>query len=172
MSELLARMSDTRVTVRTPDVAGLMKVLARRGRDLGGGCCLVVSGLDVGRIAELAVEHRLRPRRAGHAPDLLEDAFLELTQCGRVRNGATGDERGARAEWIKLRTIRSTAWAVLALASVSVPFSVLRVLGVRDHGRPGRPGDNDIVLDSLSGIWFGQVALAVLAILAIIVPTR
>ena len=31
VSELLARMSDTRVTVRTPDVAGLMRVLARAG---------------------------------------------------------------------------------------------------------------------------------------------
>jgi ABC-2 type transport system permease protein len=72
------------------------------------------------------------------------------------------------AEWIKLRTIRSTAWALLAFASVSVLFSVLACWESETMGGgPGRPGDNDIVLDSLSGIWFGQVALAVLAILAI-----
>ena len=62
VSELLARMSDTRVTVRTPDVAGLMRVLARAGATATSAAdhSLVVSGLDVGRIAELAVEHRLR----------------------------------------------------------------------------------------------------------------
>jgi ABC-2 type transport system permease protein len=72
------------------------------------------------------------------------------------------------AEWIKLRTIRSTTWALLAFASVSVLFSALACWESETMGGgPGRPGDNDIVLDSLSGIWFGQVALAVLAILAI-----
>ena len=72
------------------------------------------------------------------------------------------------AEWIKLRTIRSTVWALLAFASVSVLFSALACWESETMGGgPGRPGDNDIVLDSLSGIWFGQVALAVFAVLAI-----
>jgi ABC-2 type transport system permease protein len=34
-------------------------------------------------------------------------------------------------------------------------------------GSPGRPGDNDIVLDSLAGVWFGQIAVAALAVRAI-----
>ena len=77
----------------------------------------------------------------------------------------------SRAEWIKLRTIRRTP-GPCSLSRAS-PCSSAFNLGVRDHGRqPRRPGDNDIVLDSLSGIWFGQVALAVLAILAITSETR
>jgi ABC-2 type transport system permease protein len=36
-----------------------------------------------------------------------------------------------------------------------------------EGGSPGHPGDNDIVLDSLAGVWFGQIAAAVLAVLAI-----
>jgi ABC-2 type transport system permease protein len=71
-------------------------------------------------------------------------------------------------EWIKLRTIRSTAWALLAFVSVSVVFSALACWeSETEGGGPGRPGDNDVILDSLAGIWFGQVALAVLAVLAI-----
>ena len=82
VSELLARMSDTRVTVRTPDVAGLMRVLARAGATATSAAdhSLVVSGLDVGRIAELAVEHRLRLDELAPHRTSLEDAFLELTR--------------------------------------------------------------------------------------------
>jgi ABC-2 type transport system ATP-binding protein len=82
VSELLGRMSDTRVTVRTPDVAGLMRVLARAGATATSAADhrLVVSGLDVGRIAELAVEHRLRLDELAPHRTPLEDAFLELTR--------------------------------------------------------------------------------------------
>ena len=76
-------MSDTRVTVRTPDVAGLMRVLSRaraRLRPRRRHHSLVVSGLDVGRIAELAVEHRLRLEELAPHRTSLEDAFLELTR--------------------------------------------------------------------------------------------
>jgi ABC-2 type transport system permease protein len=72
------------------------------------------------------------------------------------------------AEWIKLRTVRSTAWALLAFVGVSVLFSALGCWeSETEGGSPGNPGDNDIVLDSLAGIWFGQIAPAVLAVLAI-----
>ena len=54
------------------------------------------------------------------------------------------------AEWLKLRTIRSTVWALLAFASVSVLFSALSCWESETMGGgPGRPGDNDIVFDSL-----------------------
>jgi ABC-2 type transport system permease protein len=73
-----------------------------------------------------------------------------------------------RAEWVKLRTLRSTAWSLLLLVGVSILFSALITSGSSTQGgSPGRPGDNDIVLDSLAGIWFGQIAIAVLAVLAI-----
>jgi ABC-2 type transport system permease protein len=76
--------------------------------------------------------------------------------------------RALQAEWIKLRTIRSTAWSLLTLAGVSLLFTALTCSGSStEGGSPGHPGDNDIVMDSLSGIWFGQMATAVLAVLAI-----
>ena len=73
-----------------------------------------------------------------------------------------------RAEWIKLRTVRSTAWALLTLAGVSILFTTIATSeSETSGGSPGLPGDNDIVLDSLAGIWFGQIAVAALAVLAI-----
>jgi ABC-2 type transport system permease protein len=82
-----------------------------------------------------------------------------------VRAGAL---QALRAEWVKLRTVRSTVWSLLVLAGVSILFSVLACWESETAGRsPGNPGDSDIVLQSLSGIWFGQVAAAVLAVLAI-----
>jgi ABC-2 type transport system permease protein len=73
-----------------------------------------------------------------------------------------------RAEWVKLRTVRSTAWSLLLLVGVSVLFTALLTGGSStEGGSPGHPGDNDIVLDSLAGLWFGQIAAAVLAVLAI-----
>lgn len=82
-----------------------------------------------------------------------------------ARAGALG---ALRAEWIKLRTVRSTMWSLLTLAGVSVLFTAIACWESETvGGSPGRPGDNDIVLDSLAGIWFGQIAAAVLAVLAI-----
>jgi ABC-2 type transport system permease protein len=71
-------------------------------------------------------------------------------------------------EWLKLRTVRSTAWSLLSLVGFSLLFTALTCFGsTTEGGSPGHPGDNDIVLDSLSGLWFGQIAAAVLAVLAI-----
>jgi ABC-2 type transport system permease protein len=73
-----------------------------------------------------------------------------------------------RAEWLKLRTVRSTGWSLLLLVGISLLFTTWACLGSQtEGGSPGRPGDNDIVLDSLTGVWFGQIAGAVLAVLAI-----
>lgn len=83
----------------------------------------------------------------------------------RSRAGAL---QALRAEWVKLRTLRSTGWSLLLLVGISVLFSALLASGsTTEGGSPTRPGDNDIVLDSLAGIWFGQIAVAVLAVLAI-----
>ena len=73
-----------------------------------------------------------------------------------------------RSEWVKLWSVRSTFWSLLLLAGVSILFtSVLTGGSSTEGGSPGNRGDNDIVLESLSGIWFGQIAAAVLAVLAI-----
>ena len=79
-----------------------------------------------------------------------------------------GAPQSLRAEWVKLRTVRSTFWCLLLLAGVSILFtSVLTGGSSTEGGSPGNRGDNDIVLDSLAGIWFGQIAAAVLAVVAI-----
>ena len=84
---------------------------------------------------------------------------------GQARAGAL---QALRAEWLKLRTVRSTAWSLLTLVGVSILFSALACWESETMGgSPGRPGDNDIVLDSLAGIWFGQIGAAVLAVLVI-----
>ena len=64
--------------------------------------------------------------------------------------------------------MRSTTWSLLLLAGVSILFTAILTGGSStEGGSPGHGGDNDIVLDSLAGIWFGQIAAAVLAVLAI-----
>ena len=79
-----------------------------------------------------------------------------------------GGLQALRAEWVKLRTVRSTFWSLLLLAGVSILFTALQSSGSStEGGSPGAPGDNDLVLESLTGIWFGQIAAAVLAVLAI-----
>jgi ABC-2 type transport system permease protein len=79
-----------------------------------------------------------------------------------------GALQALRAEWVKFRTVRSTAWSLLTLVGVSVLFTAFATSGsTTEGGSPGNPGDNDIVLDSLAGIYFGQIAVAVLAVLTI-----
>ena len=79
-----------------------------------------------------------------------------------------GTAPALRAEWLKFRTVRSTAWSLLLLVGVSVLFTAFVSAGSSTMGgSPGRPGDNDLVLESLSGIFFGQIAAAVLAVLLI-----
>ncbi len=73
-----------------------------------------------------------------------------------------------RAEWVKLRTVRSTTWALLSLAAVSILFTALACWeSETTGGSPGQPGDNDIILNSLAGLSFGQIGVAVLGVLAI-----
>jgi len=73
-----------------------------------------------------------------------------------------------RSEWVKLRTVRSTAWSLLLFVGISILFTSLLTSGSStEGGSPGHGGDNDIVLESLAGVWFGAIAAAVLAVLVI-----
>jgi ABC-2 type transport system permease protein len=79
-----------------------------------------------------------------------------------------GALQALRSEWVKFRTVRSTLWSLLLLVGMSILFtSALTGGSSTEGGSPGNRGDNDLVLDSLAGIWFGQIAAAVLAVLAI-----
>jgi ABC-2 type transport system ATP-binding protein len=82
VSDLIAGMSEERVTLRTPRPSEVMALLVRSGGRVTAtdGETLIVTGLDASRIADLAVEralpiHELSPHRTS-----LEEAFMELTR--------------------------------------------------------------------------------------------
>lgn len=90
------------------------------------------------------------------------------TALGTATASRAGVPQALRAEWVKLRTVRSSTWSLLAFFGISVLFTALLCGGSdTEGGSPSQPGDNDIVLESLAGLWFGQIAGAVLAVLAI-----
>jgi ABC-2 type transport system permease protein len=84
-------------------------------------------------------------------------------------------DRVWRAEWIKLRTVPSTAFAVAAAIGATVLLGVVVCSSVDTAGvvapgcRPGAPGcgDEDVVLNSLGGVYLGQIAVVALAVLAV-----
>jgi ABC-2 type transport system permease protein len=79
-----------------------------------------------------------------------------------------GIPQALRSEWVKFRTVRSTFWSLLLLAGVSVLVTTFLTGGSSTQGgSPGFRGDNDIVRDSLAGVFFGQIAAAVLAVLVV-----
>lgn len=79
-----------------------------------------------------------------------------------------GPLEALRSEWVKLRTLRSSYWSILLLVAIPILFTAVSTSGSStEGGSPELPGDNDIVLESLTGIWFGQIAAAVLAVLVI-----
>jgi ABC-2 type transport system permease protein len=75
--------------------------------------------------------------------------------------------RGLRAEWIKLRSVRSTTWTVLAIVAVTVGVSAfLAAVGSTDANKARATGDDDVVVNSLRGIWLGQVPMVALGAIA------
>ncbi|WP_157431648.1 ABC transporter permease subunit [Actinomadura hibisca] len=70
------------------------------------------------------------------------------------------------AEWTKLRTLHSTAWLLLTIAVLTVIASVTALAGA-DAARCPSPAEcfEDTPKLSLSGVWLGQAAVVVLAVL-------
>jgi ABC-2 type transport system permease protein len=85
-------------------------------------------------------------------------------------NGVLG--RALRAEWTKLRTVRSTAWTCIAVvgATVGVSAFLAAVGGTDANGAgangPGALGGDRVVLESLRGVWLGQVAIVAFGVIA------
>lgn len=84
----------------------------------------------------------------------------------------TAAPRVLRAEWTKLRSVPSTAWSVLALIALTVLLSYVVAVSVTTSGgtpgcTPGAPGcgDEDVVMNGLSGVYLGQFAVVALAAL-------
>lgn len=69
--------------------------------------------------------------------------------------------RAVRAEWTKLRTVPSTAWSLVALVGLTVGLGALAA--GTDCARDGC----DPVVLSLSGVYVGQLAAVLIAVLAV-----
>jgi ABC-2 type transport system permease protein len=76
--------------------------------------------------------------------------------------------RALRMEWTKLRSVRGTTWSLLALAGLTIAFgAVSSSTSHTEGGAPGQPvGDEDIVMVSLAGLYFAQIAVVAFGVLA------
>ncbi|MFI9325041.1 ABC transporter ATP-binding protein [Kitasatospora aureofaciens] len=81
LTEFAARAGRAAVTVRAAEPARLTAVLRAAGAEIrpGPDCSLDVTGLDAGRIGELALEQRLLLYALTERGASLEEAFMELT---------------------------------------------------------------------------------------------
>jgi ABC-2 type transport system permease protein len=72
------------------------------------------------------------------------------------------------AEWTKLRSVRSTSWLILAMVAAIVTVATMAT-GSIDTSHCPSPVEcfEDTTKLSLTGVWLGQIAVVVLAVLAI-----
>lgn len=73
----------------------------------------------------------------------------------------------ARAEWVKLRTVRSTYWTLLSAAAGMIAFGALLSAAYARHYGSASPADRaafDPAAYSLSGFFLAQLAIAVLGV--------
>jgi ABC-2 type transport system permease protein len=69
-----------------------------------------------------------------------------------------------RAEWTKLRSVRSTTWTLVAMVAGTVLLSA--AVGASSEATAFDNRDHDTVELSLAGVYAGQLAVAVLAVIA------
>jgi ABC-2 type transport system permease protein len=73
-----------------------------------------------------------------------------------------------RAEWTKLRSVRGTPGALLALAGLTIALGAISCATSHTEGiAPGNPGDEDVVMLSLVGVYFAQVAVVAFGVVAV-----
>jgi hypothetical protein len=75
-----------------------------------------------------------------------------------------------RSEWTKIWSVRSTFWTLLTLIVSTIGFSVLASWATSTHLRQLNPSDRatlDVTYQSMGGLEFGQLAIAVLGVLII-----
>jgi ABC-type transport system involved in multi-copper enzyme maturation permease subunit len=85
-----------------------------------------------------------------------------------TRQPRAGPSQAVRAEWTKLRSIPSTTWSAAAIVGLTVLLSAFVCASVDTRGgTPENPGDEDVVMLSLSGVYLGQIAVVALAVTAV-----
>jgi ABC-2 type transport system permease protein len=85
-----------------------------------------------------------------------------------LRGGAFGNV--VRSEWTKLRSLRSTWWTVLAAFVVTVGLSLLidwAIVANWEQAPPQQRATFDPTSSSLNGLGLGQLAIAVLGVMAL-----
>jgi len=76
--------------------------------------------------------------------------------------------RALRAEWTKLRSVRSTAWLLFGFVGATLALSTMVMLTLDATRCPLAAGcDEDTVRLSMTGVYIGQVAITALAVLAV-----
>jgi len=71
-----------------------------------------------------------------------------------------------RAEWTKLRSVRGTPTALLALAGLTIALGAVSCATSHTEGF-GSSGEVDVVMLSLVGVYFAQVAVVAFGVLAV-----
>jgi hypothetical protein len=88
----------------------------------------------------------------------------------RTASTRTASSRLVRAEWTKLRSLRSSGWTLFAMVVSSIGLGALVCALTAAHWSHVSPADRatwDPTNQSLSGTEFGQLAIAVFGVLAI-----
>ena len=91
-----------------------------------------------------------------------------LTRSATRTAGGYGFRSVARMEWLKLRSVRSTAWVLLVFAAGMIGLAILVM--AHQHWATMSPADQasfDPTNNSFAGLALGQLALGVLGVLAI-----
>ncbi len=88
------------------------------------------------------------------------DEGRQRLKAARRRGGQT-----LHAEWTKLRTLAGTGWLLLGTVAATAGVSVFAVESTSCRDGLGCPGDPAKL--TLTGVQFGQVVVAVLAVLAV-----
>lgn len=70
-------------------------------------------------------------------------------------------------EWTKLRTLPSTWWLLAGVVALTVAASAATTAGLAADGCAAEACHEDLVKQSLTGVWLGQAAVAVLGALAL-----
>jgi ABC-2 type transport system permease protein len=72
-----------------------------------------------------------------------------------------------RAEWTKLRTVRSSWWALSLALALILLMTAFVCSTVSTSGKGPGDGGDDVMMLSLAGVLFGQFAVVALAVVAI-----
>lgn len=80
--------------------------------------------------------------------------------------GRHGLRQAVRMEWIKLRSLRSTWWALLLVVVAMLAVGVITMANTKAPG-PGRAAAFDPTNNVLAGVAFGQLVIGVIGVLLI-----